>query len=281
MKLAIQGAEGSYHEQAAQHYMRGCDVLYKDTFADVFRSVDDETCDGAIVAIANNAVGYIHEPYKTLVRDTGTYFIAGETYVRVEHQLLGLSGTQLRDITHIHSQAPALGQCEGYLQSELPHAHLEEEQDTALSARFVARLNDYSHAAIASRHAGEIYGLVPIAENIQDDPHNITRFLHIVKRSTQQRIKGANKLTAIMTTPGKPNSLASALSLFGNRQIGLSSIQSLFIPNTPFRMQFWLDANVGQDDERFSEISRGLGELGCEFTVLGSYIEEEVPLLAR
>lgn len=286
MKLAIQGDPGSYHEQAAWQYMQalGCgnrQIIYQQNFTDVFASVQSGTCDGAIVAIANNSVGYIHEPYKTLVRDAGkTYRIAGETYVRVEHQLLGVPGATLQDITHVHSQAPAIGQCEEFLQSALPHAHVEEEADTAISAQHVASRGKKTHAAIASRRAGELNGLVPIKENIQDDKDNITRFLGIVRVAGHASIEGANKLTALLTTKEQPGSLASALSLFGDRRIGISSLQSLYIPNSAFRMRFWMDVDAGEYDPRLDEARRGLGTLGCDFTVLGSYIADEVPLTA-
>lgn len=286
MKLAIQGNPGSYHEQAAWQYIErnnvACaDLLYQPTFSGTFASLRDGECDGAVVAIANNAVGFIHEPYKELVRDGGkTFCVAGETYVRIRHQLLGLPGAKLSDITHVHSQAPALGQCEEFLQSRLPRAHREEEQDTALSAQLVSKHGKKSHAAIASRQAGELHGLVPIAEDIQDDTDNITRFLHIVRATGSTGIYGANKLTALLTTPEHPGSLAAALSLFGERMIGISSLQSLYVPNTPFRMQFWVDVDAGGQDSRVIDIGDELGKLGCEFVVLGSYTSEKVPLAA-
>lgn len=286
MKLAIQGNPGSYHEQAAWQYMRSAghdnaEIIYQENFSDVFANMQAGTCDGAIIAIANNAVGFIHEPYKTLVRDAGqTYRIAGETYVRVEHQLLGKPGATLKDITHVHSQAPAIGQCEDFLQSVLPRAHREEEADTALSAQLVAHQGDKTHAAIASRRAGELNGLATIAENIQDDADNITRFLYVVRTAGQASLEGANKLTALLTTGGKAGSLSDALRLFCDRDINISSLQSLFIPNSAFDMQFWVDINVSQDDQRLIKIVDNLSRLGCKFVVLGSYAEEAVPLSA-
>lgn len=286
MKLAIQGNPGSYHEEAAMQYTQRCgaqttELLYRQTFTDTFAGLRDGSCDGAIIAIANNAVGFIHEPYKTLVRDAGeTFCVAGETYVRIGHQLLGLPGTELSDITHVHSQAPALGQCEDFLQSLLPRAHREEEQDTALSAQIVAKQGEKSHAAIASHRAGKLHGLVPIAENIQDDKDNITRFLYVVRAAGSAGIEGANKMTALLTTPGHAGSLAAALGLFGKRAIGISSLQSLYVPNSSFQMQFWIDIDAGGQDSRIVDIGNELADLECEFIALGSYISEKVPLAA-
>lgn len=277
--VAIQGGPGSFHEQAARHlFGQDVDLSYEATFQDVFASIRNGSRPLALVAIANNAVGYIHEPYLYVTTHGGRdVWIVGETYVRVEHQLLVLPGTALGQITEVHSQAPALAQCERFLRETLPHATLVEEDDTAGSAALVAEWGSPHIAAIASAAAGTIHGLSAIAQDIQDDPDNITRFL-VLSADATHTVGIANKTTCLLDTGQKPGALLAALEPFRDEQINISSLQSLFIPNSPFHMQFFIEFDAAVDEDRSSRVIRQLTEQGAALTVLGSYPNQRVPM---
>lgn len=282
MKIGIQGGKGSYHEQAAQHYgqLQGSTLVYQPTFKQVFAGLEAGDYDRALVAIANNAVGFIHEPYSHLVLDGGRQFsICGETYVRVEHHLLGLPGATLTGIRQVHSQAPALGQCTAFLQDQLDGREVVEESDTALSAQRIAEWADPAKAAIASKRAGELYGLQSLAANIQDDPDNITRFLLVARADESLGISQANKTTCLLDTGQQPGALVTALLPFREAGVNISSLQSLFVPNSPFHMQFFLEFDAAATDPRTQRIQDWLHGLGCTMTMLGSYASQQVPIL--
>lgn len=277
--IAIQGGRGSFHEQAAQHLF-GADVRlrYESTFDDVFSLLRRGSCNLALVAIANNAIGYIHEPYAFVTSHGGhDVWVAGETYVRVEHQLLAMPGAAIEQITEVHSQAPALAQCMDYLRAVLPHATLVEEQDTAGSAALIAQRRNQHHAAIASHAAGEIYGLTAIASNIQDDPDNVTRFL-VLSADPTVSFGLPNKTSSLLDTGQKPGALLAALEPFHQEQINISSLHSLFIPNSPFHMQFYLEFDAAAGEDRAKRAIDQLQRTGATLMVLGSYSRENVPI---
>lgn len=282
LHVGIQGGKGSYHEQAALHYsaLKPAGLIYQPTFKQLFTGLEAGEYDRALVAIANNAVGFIHEPYTYLVLDGGNKLrICGETYVRVEHHLLGLPSATIRGIQQVHSQAPALGQCTAFLQDKLTGREIFEESDTALSAQRVSEWNDPTKAAIASKRAGDLHGLVSLAECIQDDPDNITRFLLISRAGDDQAVQVANKTTCLLDTGQQPGALVTALLPFREAGVNISSLQSLFVPNSPFHMQFFLEFDAASSDPRTQRIQDWLQGLGCTLTVLGSYPSQSVPIL--
>ncbi|PID31936.1 hypothetical protein CR970_02940 [Candidatus Saccharibacteria bacterium] len=282
-KLGIQGTPGSYHEQAALGYQPTAEneIMYLPTFRDVFAALADGRCDQALVAVANNAIGFIHEPYSYITKDAGkTVRIVGETYVRAEHHLWGVQGAVLKDITHIHSQSPALQQCSRFLHDSVQDVEIVEEADTALSAQKVAQWQDASRAAIASQRAGELHGLHKLAAAVQDEPDNITRFVLLQRAQDATKIEHGDhdKTTCLLQTTMRPGALASALVPFREAQVSISSLQSQFIPNSPFQMQFFIEFEAGLHDSRTTRVIDWLEGLGCTLSVLGTYAAEPVPM---
>ncbi len=281
--VAIQGGPGSYHEEAAaqlQQEIGAKTLAYVDTFDDVFDGLLSAEWDSALVAIANNSVGFIAEPHARLINTPESFKIVGETYVRVDHQLLALPGAKLEEIKEVHSQAPALGQCSKYLAHVLPKAIIIEQHDTAGSAELVAGWHDLTKAAIASARAGSLHGLAPIAESIQDDSDNITRFLLVSNsKDTHPTFEIANKSTWLLDTGQKPGALHAALGPFSEYGVGISSLHSRFIPNSAFDMEFWMDIEADEQSEEMLQIRAKLERLGCTIRSLGSYASSTVPML--
>lgn len=279
--IAIQGGYGSYHEQAVMDMFGDTvRIIPRPTFAAVFEGLQKGEFDRAVVAIANNAFSFIPETSKYLMRDKGeSVRISGEMYVRVDLQLVGLPGVHIDEITEIHSQIPAISECSYFLANALPDATIIEENDTALSAEIVAAHKKRHIAAIASARAGEIHGLSQIASGIQDEQDNITRFLLLDRASNiAPPIEGSNKTTCILNTGQTPGALHAALTPFKDAGVSISSLQSRFIPNSPFHMEFLLEFDAGVEDERVSRIFNELHALDCDIQILGSYIGANVPI---
>jgi prephenate dehydratase len=178
--IGIQGDKASYHEQVALQLHPDTEIQYYSTFHELFSALKAGDVSSIICAVSNTAVGPIPESNVELAALGDTYQTLHEIPLPVAHSLLGLPGTTLADIQSVYSQRPALDQCQKYLAKILPDARLVETKDTALSAKLVAEAGDATKAAIASAAAGELYGLVPLATSIQDDPDNITNFIEIV-----------------------------------------------------------------------------------------------------
>jgi prephenate dehydratase len=279
-KIGIQGGESSYHEQAAQQlFGNESELTYLSTFPEVFQQLRDGKIGKAVVAIANNRYNFIPAPFAMLSSASGRdFWIAGETYVHVEHQLLGIESATLDTVAEVHSQAPALGQCMNYLDSNLAHVPLVEQDDTALSAQLVAKWQDPSKVAIASRGAGKLYGLKVVAENIQDDEHNYTRFL-VLEQRNQPRVIDGDKTSIVLQTSQAAGSLVDALVPFKEHGINIDTLHSSYLPNSKFTMQFFMEFNAGiQQDNVMYLLKKLATEQRCRITVLGSYKSGTVPM---
>lgn len=277
MKIGIQGGEASYHEAAARKLHTTGNIVYYETFTQVFEALKNTEVDCIIVAIANNRVQFIPDVHEQLVRTSSPYTICGEVYLRIHHALLAIPGAHISDITEVHSQAPALGQCSHFLENELPEAHIVEEHDTAGSAKLIAELQDGTKAAIASEAAGKLHGLVALKTDIQDDSDNITRFIEVRLRGEPNSAQ-ANKTSVLLKTPEVAGALSRALKPFEKEGINLSYLQSRIIPNTAFDIDFFLEFEAGADDPKSRRVLQQLKADGYQIEVLGSYKAAEIPM---
>lgn len=277
MKIGIQGGPASYHEMAAQQLHPEAEIIYFETFSELFKALRDHKVETILAAIANNRVQFIADPYEYLTADSSPYQIIGETYLRVEHALLAPAGATIEGITEVHSMAPALGQCSHFLENSLPQAHLIEETDTALAAAQVAQDRKIHQAAIASLAAGELHGLTVLKAGVQDDPDNITRFVE-VRLKADTKVVAANKTTMMLQTPQVAGALLAALLPFKEAGINLSSLQSKLIPNSAFAMQFFIEFEAGTQEPRTQQVLDKLHNDGYQTHILGSYRQAEIPI---
>ncbi|HSX44672.1 MAG TPA: prephenate dehydratase domain-containing protein [Candidatus Saccharimonadales bacterium] len=283
LKVAIQGAQGSFHELAAQRYFgKKVPIVYCDTFKAVFDAIHDNTASAAVVAIGNSHYGDIDQVYDRLIANNLNpksklkYWISGEVYINIEQCLLGVPGTTLKTITEVHSQAPALGQCFNFLHTRLSGVLHVEQDDTAKSALLVSQWQDPTKAAIASRTAAKLYNLKVIASAIQDHKVNITRFL-IIETSAMHDLADSNKTSLLLKTSHQPGSLAKALVLFSDFDINLSYLQSVPIPHQPFQYRFYIDMEAGLEDKRVVKALKVLRLADYKIDVLGSYKKAKFP----
>lgn len=270
MKIAIQGREGSYHEEAVHTFFDYTkpQITYLDYFSDVFKSIDNLSVDFGLVALANNRFGFIPEVYRILLE--GNYYIHGEVIISIRHQLIGIDrDIDLTDIKEVHSQAPAIGQCQSFLSKHLPHARIVEQCDTAYSARYVSQQNDPSIVAIASEQAANLAGLSILRENIQDDERNLTRFIIIGKNPPL--IANADKTSLVLELKNKTGKLADVLKKIKQVDINISLLHSSFIANSDFNMKFFLEIDEGNTETLFQLLRHLKHDLGCNIITLGSY----------
>ncbi len=277
MKVAIQGLEASYHDIARKKYFSDTqEVVHCDTFKEVFEAVESEDAEYGLVAIENSLYGSINEVYDLLLRYH--FYINGEIYLRINHCLIGIKGSNLDNITTVHSQLPALAQCEDFLDKYLPNAKRIEEHDTSASAKLIAEKNILSSAAIASKAAAELHGLRIISENIESNKQNYTRFVAFGKN--RQYIPNSNKTSLIVRTDQdtKAGSLYRTLGVFANRNINLTKIESRPIVGKAWHYLFYLDFEMGANDKKGKDALQELHDIGAEVTVIGSYKKGDIEI---
>jgi prephenate dehydratase len=243
--------------------------------------VRDGEVDLAIVPVENSVYGRIADTH-LLVRHFGRpvkshassekndLFIAGEHFHRVRHQLLGLKGAKLADVKEVYSQRPALGQCQKIIK-ELKLVE-REWSDTAGSAKHVAELKDPTSAAIASRLAGELYGLDVLKGDVEDEPHNMTRFLVVGGEDDDAPNDGRAVITTFLfRVRNIPAALYKALGGFATNAVNMTKLESYQLGGSFNATEFYADIE-GHPDQ--PEVRRALEELQyftSKLTILGVY----------
>jgi prephenate dehydratase len=267
MHIAFQGEPGAYSEAAAlEHFGAETVTVPCETFDAVFAAVESRTCDGGLVPIENSLAGSIHRNYDLLLQHALP--IVGEHYLRVRHCLIARPGVELAEIRKVISHPQGLAQCEKYLRS-LPGVKSEAVYDTAGSVKIIREQGDRSVAAIASRRAAEVYGMAILAEGIEDDPANFTRFLAI---APQPVVHGGDAKTSIVfTLRNVPGSLFKAMSVFALRDLDLTKIESRPLVGKPWEYLFYIDFAGSTADLAVSRALDHLGEYALMLRVLGSY----------
>ena len=268
--IAIQGDKASFHDIAATEYFGDSSRIFAKTFEETVSAVKTGDADYALCAIENSLYGSINEVYDLIKKNK--LYITGEVYLRIEQCLIGLPGTKINQITAVHSHPVALAQCGTYLDTTLPDAERSEYHDTAGSVEMIKDLGDPTQAAIAGAGAAELYGMEILAQSIETNKENYTRFVVLSRDSPSARAHN-NKTSIVIRTDHTPGSLYRALGVFANRSINLSKIQSRPIVGAAWNYMMYLDLEVGSHEDSFIEATKELGEQEVEIILLGSYLQ--------
>ncbi|KAG8365397.1 hypothetical protein BUALT_Bualt18G0100400 [Buddleja alternifolia] len=222
VRVAYQGAPGAYSETAALKAYPKCQTVPCDQFEAVFKAVELWLVDKAVLPIENSVGGSIHRNYDLLLRHR--LHIVGEVQLIVNHCLLGLPGVRKEELKRVLSHPQALDQCERTL-NELGVTRVNAD-DTAGSAQIVAFEGVRETGAVASARAAELYGLDVLAERIQDDCDNVTRFLILAREPIIPGTERPFKTSIVFSLEEGPGVLFKALAVFALRGINLSKIES-------------------------------------------------------
>ncbi|XP_061345564.1 arogenate dehydratase/prephenate dehydratase 1, chloroplastic [Gastrolobium bilobum] len=280
VRVAYQGLSGAYSEDAALKAYPKCETVPCDDFEAAFKAVELWLVDKAVLPIENSVGGSIHRNYDLLLRHR--LHIVGEVQLRVNHCLLGLPGVRKEEVKSVVSHPQALAQCEKML-SDLGVVKISAH-DTAAAAQTVASNCVRDTGAIASSRAAKIYGLDILAERIQDDDENITRFLVLAREPIIPGTDRPHKTSVVFSLEEGPGVLFKALAVFAMRDINLSKIESRPLKQRPLRVVddsnegspkyfdylFYIDFEASMADPRaqyalghLQEFARFLRVLGC------------------
>lgn len=267
-KIAIQGIAGCFHDAAARAYYAGQDIqtVPYDTFYDLFTAVSTDPTMQAIVAIENTIAGSILQNYE-LLRNSNLK-IAGEYKMRISHVLCALPGQTIADITEVNSHPMALMQCEEFLHRH-PHLKIIEKNDTAAAACDIATDKLRSHAAICGEYAAKLYGLNILAQSIETNKRNYTRFL-ILRHDNFTPADNTNKATIVFTLPHTKGALSKVLTILSFYDINLSKIQSLPIIGHEWEYRFYVDLTY-DNKTRYKQALQAVSPLITDFKNLGEY----------
>lgn len=267
MKIGIQGEAGSYSAEAASVLVPGADLLYFNYFQDVYPQLVDGTLDAAVLPFENTIVGSVSEQYDLFAANEVE--IERECVIRIEHQLIGLSGADTGQVREVLSHPVALQQCRKFFVRH-PLLHASPFYDTAGSVAHILRQGDPALAAIASRQAALHYGAQILEPDIEDNPENRTRFWMLRRAGEVQPDPAANKVSVLFEIAHEPGALSNALADFGARGFNLLKIESRPIPERPFQYRFFADFACASLAEADTAIA-ALRARGSIVRVLGRY----------
>jgi prephenate dehydratase len=269
---AYQGEPGAYSEIAA---LRIGEPKPFESFEEVFASVENREVNYAVIPIENSLGGSIHQNYDLLLQHP--VIIVAETFVKVKHCLLGIPGSSIEGALKVLSHPQALAQCRNFFTT---HTNLKAEvaYDTAGSAKMIAAEKDPTKLAIASKRAGELYGLEILQENLADEEWNITRFFCITHAQNPEPFHlktkpdtTQHKTSIAFTLPHEQGSLFKALATFAMRDIDLTKIESRPFRKKAFEYLFYVDFIGHQNDKNIHNALCHLREFATMLNVLGSY----------
>ncbi len=267
-RVAFQGEPGAYANLAAREALPHALAVPRPTFEDAIAAVREGESDLVIIPVENSLHGRIADIHH-LLPEAGLY-IVGEHFHRVRHQLLGIKGATLAGLKTVFSQGPALGQCRKLIRDMKLTA--QNWHDTAGSARHIAELRDPTAAAIASSLAAEIYGLDILKADVEDESHNMTRFLIMAPEPDDAGYgTGPVITTFIFRVRNVPAALYKALGGFATNGVNMTKLESYQLGGSFNATQFYADIE-GHPEER--NVRLALEELQfftTKLTVLGVY----------
>lgn len=265
--VVYQGVPGAYSQGAMFQYF-GDEIEYYavHTWDDAMKAVSEGKADYAVLPIENSSAGMVVDVCDLLVKYNNT--IVDECYLKVNHALMGLVDSDIKQIQTVYSHPQGLMQCANYLE-----VHKDWEtislNNTALSAQTVVQQNDPSKAAIASELAAKLYGLKILEHGVNDNKDNTTRFLIVAP--TRIYRKNAKKLSICLEIAHESGSLYQTLSHIIYNDLNMTKIESRPIPDKAWEYRFFIDVEGNLGDSSVQNALKGMKEEVMSLKVLGNY----------
>jgi chorismate mutase/prephenate dehydratase len=270
LTVAYLGPQGTFTEAAAQKRF-GSAIQEQScaTIDEVFRDVASGTAHYGVVPVENSTEGAIGRTLDLLLQSP--LQICGEVMLPVHQCLLGqcLSGqhVELSAIKSVYSHPQSFGQCQGWLNTHLPHAARIPVASNAEAARLAAE-NPHS-AAIAGSQAAALFSLMILAENIEDDASNTTRFL--VLGNQQVAPSGNDKTSLVMSTANRPGAVHDLLVPLAKHGVSMTKLESRPARSGLWEYIFFMDIEGHQADVEVAAALAELKQVAAFVKVLGSY----------
>lgn len=267
VKVVYQGLEGAYaHDAVCQYFGEEAYMYHVDTWRDAMEEVRDGRADYAVLPIENSTAGMVSQVYDLLVEYDN--YIVAETFVKVEHALLGTQNSSIDDIQVVYSHPQSLMQSAKFLDE-----HREWQQislsNNAVSAKKVADEQDKTHGAIASVRAGKLYGLKVLKEKVNYSDVNTTRFVVVAKNKICK--KAAGKISICFEIAHESGSLYNMLSHIIFNNLNMTNIESRPIEGRRWEYRFFVDFEGHISDAAVRNTLKGIAAEAINMKILGNY----------
>jgi 3-deoxy-7-phosphoheptulonate synthase len=265
-RAAFVGREGTFsHKACLQYFGSAAEAVPLPTFQSIFEAVKAGRVDYGIVPIENSLSGSIHENFD-LLREYDLRII-GDVTIRIMQNLLAKPGADITAIRRVLSHPQGFEQCRQFLsQHQWEHVAVG---DTAGAAERVSASEETGDAAIANLAAAEHFGLVALAEGIEDNPRNFTRFVVVGREPIEDR--KAAKTSLICSARNEPGALFAILRVFADNQVNMTKLESRPIPGEPWRYMFYIDLEADLEVPELAAVRTAITERCDYFKILGCY----------
>jgi chorismate mutase/prephenate dehydratase len=264
LRVAFLGPLYSYsHLAAISRFGQSVEYLPVASIAAVFEEVQRQHADFGLVPIENSTDGRVADSLDMFARVPT--LLGGMVEMRIHHALLGKCPRS--DVKEVYSRPQALSQCRNWVARHLPAARAIEVTSTSTAAQLAQEKP--GAAAIAGLQAGVYYGLDVLAENIEDNPDNVTRFA-VIGGETPPRT-GDDRTAMLFQVEHRPGTLAEAMNIFKRNQVNLTWIESFPVPGSDRAYLFFVEMEGHQADARLRRAVRALGRRALRLEILGSF----------
>jgi prephenate dehydratase len=267
-KIAYQGEPGANSHIACRNVYPEWETVPCATFEDALSAVSEGTALLGMIPIENSIAGRVADIHH-LLPCSGLYIVA-EYFLPIHFQLLGTKGAKPDEVRSVYSHVHALGQCRNILRKRGFASHVMG--DTAGAARLVAEWADPARAAIATGLAAEIYGLDVLASDIEDEPHNTTRFVVLSKTPQWPNPAVGPIVTSfVFRVRNVPAALYKALGGFATNGINMTKLESYMVEGEFTATQFLADVEAHPDEPALARALEELAFFCTELKILGVY----------
>jgi chorismate mutase/prephenate dehydratase len=267
LKVGYLGPEGTFTQAAAlKHFGHSVHAQPFGAIGDIFREVEAGACDYGVVPVENSTEGVVNHTLDMFMRSP--LLIAGEVTLRIHHHLLS-KAVDLGAVRRIYSHQQSLAQCRGWLDRYLPNAERIAVSTNADAAKLAASAPDA--AAVASEAAAELYELRVLAQRIEDEPGNTTRFLVIGPEDSPP--SGHDKTSMLLSCRNEAGGLHRLLTPFAEQGISMTRIESRPSRQGVWDYVFFVDVCVHRQSPEVAQALEHLKRAANLCKVLGSYPE--------
>jgi len=267
-RIALQGEQGCFSHLASLKIFPNAEIKFCSTFEETFQLAKENPKYKIVIPIENSLAGrvadihYLIPKYKLQIH--------AEHFHKINHNLLGIKGSKIKDIETVRSHSQAIGQCQKIISDNNLKPIISA--DTAGSARFIFEKKDKSEAAIASALAAKIYDLEILKSNIEDESGNVTRFFIMGKESNHPELKDKKYITScVFKLKSIPAALYKALGGFATNGVNLCKLESFSVKNTFDQVNFYIDIEGHIEDPSLQKALEELGFHTQKLDILGVY----------
>lgn len=267
LKVVFQGEPGSNSDIASREVFPNGTPMPVPTFEDCFAAIDSGEADLGMIPIENSLAGRVADIHHLLPRSN--LHITGEYFMPIHFNVMAVKGAKLEDIKTVYSHSHALGQCRRAIRS---HGWIPMVTgDTAGAAREIAEKGDPTLAALAPRLAAELHGLDILAENVEDEAYNVTRFIVLSREAAIPPPGGPMITSFLFRVRNLPAALYKAMGGFATNGVNMTKLESYQLDGKFFATQFYAEVDGHPSDKNLTLALEELAFFTSEYRLIGVY----------